>query len=813
MAYANVARITIDHTKCGTSDSANFPFMFAGIYPPLKTVANGGYVNSSSGYDIGFFTSAALTTKLDWEIEYYDGPSGAIVAWVRLPSLSHTADTVLYIGYGDATISTFQGNLSGLWLTAGYLMALHFGSVGGLVDSSGNAVSWSNTGGVTLGAATGVADGGATFSTGNYLYSTGAAGSLALGANWQFSAWFKSPSVPAGANNGVVVALFDHTSSRFYFNIGQATLPGGADHVVSIYLLPEGQPTNTVANNSLTVDDNTWHKLDVLVEGGSVFTYVDGGNLTGASIANGSSSSFYDFSQTSGENRLLGYSGSYSYLGVLDEVRFGPLRSGDWITAELNNIAAYGTFIKVDTWARIVAQSGDLVVSHTRTVAQGVLVHITRQVAQHGLLSLADVGPRLVHQSAALFQATAQTRLVHQSAQFIETGTRQVTQGVRFIETGTRQVTQHALFIQTDTRLVFQHALLFLAGVGPRLVGQSANLFQAGAGTRLVTQSGALVLTRARTVAHGARLFEAGNTRQVAQVARLFKAANTRQVAQHALLTQGTGARQVTQAAVLFRAQRVRLVTQSGAFFNPNAIVRLVSQAGAIALPHTQQVAQSARVTRTRVALVAQSATLSRSGAILRVAQSAALLRLGAGLRLVAQSATLFQSHAGPISVSQFGALTAARAGVHLVSQHGALITIEAIERALAGSLVAPAVIGLQFVIVWPLDENPYLIATFYHSGNQQFLVDLTGATVLCRVRPQGARSNLFHGQDQRCTILDPAGVVRYDFPTSIEGRAVYDGQFIVMSPSGRSRSTPMFQIVPSVTLPNIPDLVSRLNA
>jgi hypothetical protein len=46
--------ITIDHTKVPNTDQNNFPVLISGTYPFLATVANGGKVQSPSGYDIVF---------------------------------------------------------------------------------------------------------------------------------------------------------------------------------------------------------------------------------------------------------------------------------------------------------------------------------------------------------------------------------------------------------------------------------------------------------------------------------------------------------------------------------------------------------------------------------------------------------------------------------------------------------------------------------------------------------------------------------------------------------------------------------------
>ena len=55
--YGYQRAITIGHASVPNTDQLNFPAMVSGAYSYLATTANGGYVTSSSGYDV-IFTSA-----------------------------------------------------------------------------------------------------------------------------------------------------------------------------------------------------------------------------------------------------------------------------------------------------------------------------------------------------------------------------------------------------------------------------------------------------------------------------------------------------------------------------------------------------------------------------------------------------------------------------------------------------------------------------------------------------------------------------------------------------------------------------------
>src|SRR5262249_30035447 len=106
--------MTINHAKVPSTQS-NFTVLVSVTDPALKTVANGGHVANPNGYDIGFYADSGGTIKLKWEVEKYDGTTGTLVAWVKIPSVSSTTDTVFYLMYGDSTINTNQSDPPNTW--------------------------------------------------------------------------------------------------------------------------------------------------------------------------------------------------------------------------------------------------------------------------------------------------------------------------------------------------------------------------------------------------------------------------------------------------------------------------------------------------------------------------------------------------------------------------------------------------------------------------------------------------------------------------------------------------------------------------
>lgn len=133
MAYAFRAPCTIDHTRCGASDSADFPVLVDVTDDRLKAVALGGQVRSALGYDVAPYSDAGLATRLDFEAVTLDLTAGHITLWARQPVLSSTLDGTLHLGVGDGAIVADQSHPHGVWDTAkGWLGVYHLSTDGGV---------------------------------------------------------------------------------------------------------------------------------------------------------------------------------------------------------------------------------------------------------------------------------------------------------------------------------------------------------------------------------------------------------------------------------------------------------------------------------------------------------------------------------------------------------------------------------------------------------------------------------------------------------------------------------------------------------
>ncbi|MGA2084000.1 MAG: DUF2341 domain-containing protein [Terracidiphilus sp.] len=338
--YSYQRTIIIDHTKVPNTDQSNFPFLFSTTDPLFATTTNrGGHVTNPNGYDIIFTSDAAGQNVLDYEMEEYNPATGQVIAWVRIPTLSHTTDTVLYVFYGNSSITTSQQNPTGVW-DSNYLDVLH------LDESSGTTVYDSTANGnngtkVSQSSPTSVSTG----EIGGAQSFNGTSDFIALPPSMTsgltvFSASFWTNTIDSGSNGTYwnrPQFLGDSTAGGSSGDFGVNTDSG---------YLGMWSGLNSASDNSLISSDfvgnGKWHRIDAVNNGSVIALYLDGQN-TGQTLSSGLALDSYGW--------YLGaqhyYTGGAEFFleGSFDEFRFSnSARSADWITTEYNNQSSPSTF-------------------------------------------------------------------------------------------------------------------------------------------------------------------------------------------------------------------------------------------------------------------------------------------------------------------------------------------------------------------------------------------------------------------------------------------------------------------------------------
>jgi hypothetical protein len=344
-SWAHRKTVTIDHTKVsGSASLANFALLFQATDANLKTISNGGSVGKIDGTDI-LFTASDGVTKLDHELEAYTPTTGQVTAWVRIPALSNSADTVIYIYYGNAAAPD-QQNKTGVWDT-NYKAVWHLpnGSTLSAADSTSNA-NGGTISGATAG--TGLMDGGASFngSSGYATIPSAAFTGFPTSGNISaysatFSAWFKTSAA------GVILGQDSGEQPP--------TSPGG--YVPAVYIDSTGHLRASLfwhgsgslqETSSGIYNDGAWHHVTVTFNNGTEALYVDGtlaGSQTGLT-ENGYNASYKYFLGTMYSSFWPSAASGWSYFnGIMDEMRVSnAARSSDWVLTEYRNQNAPATF-------------------------------------------------------------------------------------------------------------------------------------------------------------------------------------------------------------------------------------------------------------------------------------------------------------------------------------------------------------------------------------------------------------------------------------------------------------------------------------
>jgi hypothetical protein len=315
--YSFQRAITIDHTKVPNTDQSNFPFLFNTTDPLLATTANGGHVTNPNGYDIIFTSDPAGQNILNYEMEEYDPVHGQVIAWVRIPTLSHTADTVIYVFYGNSSITTSQQNPTGVW-DSNYMGVWHLAN-GTTISADDSTINGNNGRVVGATATTGKIDGGLNnpSSTSGYIDLSSTALATATPSTFSLEAWVNL----SGVGGWPAIVDFDANNSN---NWGLYVEGGSGIGVVVGNNMPFLIPSANIQAG--------WNHIVATRDGQGLAMYLNG--VETGTTWNDSNYGNGTASATIG----LGYGGEL-FNGLIDEVRVstGIARSADWIATEYNN--------------------------------------------------------------------------------------------------------------------------------------------------------------------------------------------------------------------------------------------------------------------------------------------------------------------------------------------------------------------------------------------------------------------------------------------------------------------------------------------
>ena len=309
-------KITVDHEQVG-EDVTDFP-MLVKITNNQKLFKNA----KQDGHDL-LFTSSDGITKLDHEIEQYDADNQQLNAWVKVPKLLVTEDTVLYAYYGNPT-SEDQQKPTNVW--GGYMSVWHLNEdpVGQIKDVSSQQNYLASTGAMNQN------DSSREGKIAQALKCDGTNDALLGSLNspvtgdLTMSAWFKTTATHSSAGRLLDLAR-SSTSGGFQITMNNGATQGKIDTDNSGGTSGSFSPPMAVASN-----DGEWHFVTGRRTGTTYELFVDGRRIgsTGGTLQTYSYMYICDISE----------SADRFFNGIIDQITIIPtVRTGGWIKTEYNN--------------------------------------------------------------------------------------------------------------------------------------------------------------------------------------------------------------------------------------------------------------------------------------------------------------------------------------------------------------------------------------------------------------------------------------------------------------------------------------------
>ena len=317
-----------------TSSSAVIPSTQTN-FPMLVNLGSDSDLASKAqedGDDI-LFTSSDGVTKIDHEIESYASSTGALIAWVEVPSLS--TSTEIYMYYGNGSVGN-QQNVGGTWDS-------YFKGVWHMSDETTSTITDStdnNNDGSKKGANEPVAT--TTAKTNEAQDFDGIDDYISMGNvlgfertdSFSIEGWVKYASQDAA----ILVAKQEVGSDYRGYSIFVDSDPLDA---VTIYLSNDNSPANRIKVSIANPwDDNAWHYFAITYNGSSLASgikfYVDDSSQTLTTNEDNLSATILNSA-----NLQIGARGGTNCPidGLIDEVRISnSARSADWITSSYHSM-------------------------------------------------------------------------------------------------------------------------------------------------------------------------------------------------------------------------------------------------------------------------------------------------------------------------------------------------------------------------------------------------------------------------------------------------------------------------------------------
>lgn len=348
--------VTIDNTKV-PGNLSNFPVLLTEDNLPSEMFdADGTYPALNGGGDIRFSSDSAGSTQLACEIVSFvtdnDPANGTAEIWVKVPSVSSSADTIIYVWYNKSgetqpVASDTYGSES-VW-DSNHKAVWHLNeSSGSRYDSTANDNTLSDNATVT--SATGKIGTAADFEKDNSEYlsiNDASQTGLDFTGDITLEAFFKLETVPSrGAYYGYpFISKWLATGNQRSYGFAYSQDASG-NLGYAMYTCENGTSA-TFGWHNIDLSADTWYHVAYVYDAsaGTCEIYHNGSSV---GTITGLKTSLYS---GSGQVQVGAMLANTDYFdGLIDNlVMSNTTRSSDWITAEYNNQNSPSTFATAGT--------------------------------------------------------------------------------------------------------------------------------------------------------------------------------------------------------------------------------------------------------------------------------------------------------------------------------------------------------------------------------------------------------------------------------------------------------------------------------
>lgn len=317
---------------------SNFPVLVSKASLPSGIFdADGTAPAQNGGGDLRFTSDAAGTARLDCDVVNFvtdnDPANGSCEVWVKVPTVSATVPTKIYIWWSPPTTEsqpavgdTFGRNA--VWVD--FAAVYHLNDTGAQADATGGGIDLTEYGSAT--AVAGQVGDALDFSgSDDYRNLSNAALADVPGT---ISAWVW-PDNTSAERQIAGVSSSTETNPLYRLLMFSGGKPGGQFRATTLATIQ--------ANSALST--SAWTHLALVIPDGSFGSiYVNGADDTNVTGSHASGAIAVDYTTVGSLYRIAGL--AQRWQGLLDEVRFyAGTRSADWIATEYNNQNNPGAFL------------------------------------------------------------------------------------------------------------------------------------------------------------------------------------------------------------------------------------------------------------------------------------------------------------------------------------------------------------------------------------------------------------------------------------------------------------------------------------